>query len=195
MKPNFSLQSPLQSILWTTHTSAANKILYNTVLVILGSLLIALAAQFAIPLQPVPITLETFAVLFLGMTYGWQLGSLTVCLYLLEGACGMPVFTGALSGLHALFGPTGGYLLGFLPATFLSGLLVAKGWGKNAFAVSLAAVLSLGIIFAFGVLVLSFFIGWSSALNLGLLPFIPGEIIKIILLALIIPRFWKNPIH
>lgn len=186
MKTNISVEAPLQSILWT------GQIFYNVILVILGSFFLALASQFAIPLQPVPITLQTLVVLFLGMTYGWQLGSWAVFLYLIEGLVGLPVFSGAMAGINILFGASGGYLLGFLPAAFLSGILVEKGWGRNPLTTAAAALLGLILIFAFGLIVLSIYTGWKSAFHLGLTPFLPGEMVKLVILALVVPYFWRK---
>jgi biotin transport system substrate-specific component len=189
MHPTFSLTYPLKSILWSKRSQKA---LYNSLLVILGSLFLAVASQIAIPLQPVPITLQSFAVLLLGMTYGWRLGSCAVLLFLLEGAVGIPVFSEFKAGIPVLFGVTGGYLLGFLPAAFVSGLLVEKGWGKNVISTACATLVGFGIIYICGLAGLAAYIGWQPAINAGLIPFLLGDSIKLLALAAIVPLFWKK---
>ena len=108
-------------------------LLYDFVLVSGASLLIVVSAQIAIPLPftPVPLTLQTLAVLAAGTALGSSRGALAVALYLWEGCAGLPVFSGAASGITHLLGPTGGYLLGFLPAAWLTGVLAEKGWDRR----------------------------------------------------------------
>src|SRR4051794_39821492 len=93
-----------------------------------GSLALAASAQILVPIQPVPMTLQSLVVLLIGAAYGWRLGAATVLLYLAEGLCGMPVFAGFRAGPAVLIGPTGGFLLGFVPAAALAGWLAARGW-------------------------------------------------------------------
>lgn len=187
MKRAFLLRQPMQSIFWTNH---AYRILYYVMLIIAGAGFLAIASQVAIPMRPVPMTLQTFAVMFIAMTYGWRLGFGSVLIYLLLGAAGVGVFSGLSSGADIVY--TSGYLFGFLPAVLLGGFLVQRGWGRNAFTVGLATLLGFVIIFAFGLLVLSFYIGWKAALISGLLPFLPGEAVKLLVLSVIVPFFWKK---
>ena len=101
------------------------KILRNTLIVLIGSILLALSSKFKIPFYPVPMTMQTFVVLLLGVAFGWKIALGTICLYLFEGAIGLPVFSGTPEkgiGLTYMFGPTAGYLIGFLVAAYLAGI-------------------------------------------------------------------------
>ena len=101
------------------------KILRNTLIVLIGSILLALSSKFKIPFYPVPMTMQTFVVLLLGVAFGWKIALATICLYLFEGAIGLPVFSGTPEkgiGLTYMFGPTAGYLIGFLVAAYLAGI-------------------------------------------------------------------------
>jgi len=180
----------LNSVFWTR---SQHRLLYNGALIFFGSLVLALSAKIQIFVQPVNITLQSLAVLFLGMALGWRLASMTILLYLAEGAMGFPVFAGFQVGFAALLGPTGGYLLGFLPAAMLSGLLVEKGLGKTHLGAAISATVGMGVIFLFGVCGLSVYFGWHQAVMVGLVPFIFIAAIKLGLLALSIPLLWKSP--
>ena len=101
------------------------KILRNTLIVLIGSILLALSSKFKIPFYPVPMTMQTFVVLLLGVAFGWKIALGTICLYLFEGAIGLPVFSGTPEkgiGLIYMFGPTAGYLIGFLAVAYLAGI-------------------------------------------------------------------------
>lgn len=189
MKMALSLRYPIQSIFWTNHGYRA---FYYGMLIIAGSVFLAVASQIAIPLQPVPITLQSFALLFIAMTYGWRLGAGTVLVYLLLGALGVQVFSGLSAGTGILFGATGGYLFGFLPAVVITGFLVERGWGANAFTAALAGILGLIVIFLAGLTVLSVYVGWKAAITTGLVVFLPGEAVKLLILAIVVPFFWKK---
>lgn len=140
---------------------------------ILGSLVLAASAQVALPLWPVPMTMQSLAVLLLGAIGGARLGVAAVALYLLEGAMGLPVFANGSGGLAVLMGPTAGFLLGFLPAAALAGL--ARGHWARRGAVLLAAHL---VLFVPGVLWLAGFVGLERALWAGFVLFIPGTLVK-----------------
>ena len=167
-------------------------LLYDSVMIIGATIFIALSAQFAfsVPFSPVPITGQSFAVILTGALLGSRRGALAVILYLLEGISGIPVFAQAQAGLIYLFGPTGGYLLGFIPAAFLTGSLAEKGWGKNL--LSAIAMMTIGIIVIFvsGLSVLTVFFDDNNLLAVGLYPFLPGAIIKIIFSALVFRFGW-----
>lgn len=178
----------IQNILFTKKNSLLNK----SALVIIGSIILAIASQISIPIEPVPITLQTATVLFIGMIYGWYLGGCTVVLYLLEGAIGLPVFAGFSSGLPILLGPTGGYLFGFIPAAIAVGFFAEKGWAKNGFRVFLTGVIGLLIIFSCGLIVLANFLGMQNAILYGLKPFLFIDIVKLIFLSFLVPKFWHN---
>jgi biotin transport system substrate-specific component len=166
---------------------------YDGLMVLAGSILIALCARMTVllPISPVPITGQTFAVLLVGALLGWRRGVATVGLYLLEGAAGLPVFAGGLSGLAYMFGPTGGYMVGFLAAAALTGWLAGRGWDRHF--VTTAAAMTLGSIVLFlpGVLWLAVLVGLPLAVETGLKPFLPGEAIKIALAAGLLPTAWK----
>lgn len=161
-------------------------------LVVVFSLLAALAAQIVIPIGPVPITAQTFAVLLTGALLGSRLGAMAMIVYLIEGASGLPFFYGGHSGLAHLFGPTGGYLVSFPAAAFITGAFAENGWDKRfATAVVAMAVGSVVILLA----------GWawfaivmhtslSTSFKVGVLPHIPGDIIKILLAAAVLPTGW-----
>lgn len=164
-------------------------LLYNTLLVATGSLVIAALAQLEIllPFSPVPITAQTFAVLAVGMALGSTRGALAVLAYLLEGSAGLPVFAGGAAGFVYLFGPTGGYLIGFLPAAYLVGWLAERGWDKRLWSAILGMIAGTVIIFAFGLGWLANFIPGNTLLTMGLYPFLPGAAIKVMLAAALLP--------
>ena len=184
---NTIVRNRMISAVWPKQKNLFHQVL----LVLLGSLLIAAGAQINIPLNPVPITLQTFAVMLVGCLYGSRLGVAAVALYLFEGAMGLPVYAQWHFFLATLFGPTGGYLWGFLPAVFLSGFLLERGWAKHIITAGLAALLGDACILFLGVLMLANFIGLSPAVQFGLLPFVLVEIVKLLILAVIIPHCWK----
>lgn len=157
-------------------------------LVVLGTLILAISAQVSIPFGPVPCTLQTAAVLLIGMSYGARLGAYTVGSYLFTGACGLPVFINMSSGL---FGSTIGYLIGFVPAAMLSGYLLQNGWARTTFTSFMAAIVADVIIFLFGYIGLVGFVGWEKAYLFGVKPFLITETLKLGTVALIAPRFWK----
>jgi biotin transport system substrate-specific component len=162
-------------------------------LVLGGSVLIGLMAQVAIPLPftPVPITGQTFAVLLVGALLGSRRGALSAGLYLAEGALGLPVFAGGSGGLARLFGPTGGYLLGFVVAAGVVGWLCESGWDRRLPTAILAMLIGNGLIYLFGLPWLARFVGPERALAAGLWPFLAGDLIKIALAALALPLAWR----
>lgn len=187
MRSSLSLNYSLQSILWPTKNKGA----METLLVIIGVLLIALVSQLSIPLQPVPITMQSVTVLLIGMLYGARLGGYTIATYLIAGACGAPVFAEMHFGIEVFFRATGGYLIGFLPGAMLSGYLVQKGLGRNVFSAFAAILLGNVLLFACGVIALSTTIGWEKAFLYGVQPFLLTELLKMIVVAFIVPKFWK----
>lgn len=144
-----------------------------------GSLALTLASYVAIPVPPVPITLQTLAVVLIGAFCGWRLGAVTIGAWLLEGAFGLPVFAGGLGGLPVLLGPSGGYLLAFPLVGALAGVLIARGWnGKRplrAFMAMLAATLTCLFL---GACWLALFAGPDKAWVSGVAIFVPGEVVK-----------------
>ena len=152
--------------------------------VLLGNALLIVSAKTQIPFWPVPMTLQTLVAVLLGCVMGSRLGALTVALYLLEGAAGMPVFAGTPErgiGLAYMAGPTGGYLAGFLAAAWLSGFLMERGWANAPLTRALAAAAAFSIIYVLGVAWLSTLVGLSGALKAGIIPFLLGDMIKLFL--------------
>ena len=167
-------------------------LLRDALLIAGASLLIALCARIVIPLPftPVPITAQTFAVLLTGAALGARRGAAAIGLYVLEGLLGLPVFAGGAAGLVRLLGPTGGYLLGFIAAAYLTGTLAERGWDRTVrFAVAAMAAGNL-VVYVFGVPWLAVFLGWPDALSKGFLPFIPGDLLKLAAAALVLPGAW-----
>jgi biotin transporter BioY len=165
---------------------------YEAALVVSGSLLIALCAQFTIHIGPVPITGQTLGVLLTGVLLGSRRGSLSVLAYLAQGIAGLPVFApGGPPGLARLLGPTGGYLLGFVAAAYVIGLLAERGWGRKAVTTLLAMLVGNAALYALGLPWLAFFVGIENTLPLGLYPFVVGDIIKALLAAALLPAGWR----
>ena len=162
-------------------------------LILGGSLLIALSAQlqFILPFSPVPITGQTFTVLLLGALYGSKRGPATVMTYFALGVMGLPVFAGGAFGVARLVGPTAGYLVGFLAAAFVVGLLSERGWDRKPWTTAASMIIGNGIIYMIGVLWLSRFVGWQAVLSTGFLPFLAGDALKIALATILLPAGWK----
>jgi len=163
--------------------------MYQIIVVACASALIALSAQISIrlPLSPVPITGQTFGVLLTAAVLGRVRAVAAVVAYLLEGFCGLPVFAGASAGFIHLFGPTGGYLFGFLPAAWLVGWLAERGWNRHWQSAALSMLIGSAVILAAGALVLGLFIGYEKALPMGILPFFAGDVIKIAAATMVLP--------
>lgn len=167
--------------------------LYNAMLVIGGSLLIALLAQVSIvvPFSPVPITGQTLGVLLVAMALGRLKGALTVGAYLLEGAAGLPVFANGAGGAQHLAGPTGGYLAGFLVAAYVVGWLAERSWDRTIGRSLVAMAVGTAIIFMCGASWLALFVGWENTAAMGVYPYLPGGLVKICIAAGALPAAWK----
>lgn len=164
-------------------------------LVTAGAALVALSAQVIIPLPftPVPLTGQTFAVLLVGAGFGSRRGLASLCLYLLIGVAGFPVFAGGAGGAEYLTAPTAGYLIGMVAAASLLGRLAERGWDRRPGpALGMMALGSL-VIYAFGLLWLghSLGVGPTEAFRLGALPFLPGDIVKLLLASAALPLAWR----
>ncbi len=168
--------------------------LQNALLILAASLVTAAAAQLEIrlPWTPVPVTGQTFAVLLSGAVLGWRRAFLAQALYLLEGAAGLPVFSGGASGVAAFAAPSAGYLMSFPLAAAMTGWLCERGWDRHAVTMLVAMLASSSIIFICGLAWLARFMPASSLLAAGLLPFLPGDLIKATLAALAFPIVWKR---
>ena len=166
---------------------------YDITLIIGGSLVIGLCAHVKVflPFRPVPVTGQTFAVLMIGALLGARRGCLAVIAYIIEGAAGLPVFAVG-AGLASLLGPTGGYLFGFIPAVYITGRLAEKGWDRRIGTTILAMVLGNLVIYTFGLFWLCCLTGFNTmVLSMGLYPFIVGDLVKIVLAAILLPSGWK----
>ncbi|MFM7014394.1 MAG: biotin transporter BioY [Actinomycetota bacterium] len=165
-------------------------------LIMAGALLTAVSAQIAIPMWPVPITGQTFAVLLVGSVLGASRGAISMIAYFSMGAAGLPVFSGAASGLT--FGPTFGYLVGFIAAAGVIGWLSQLSWQKKAVGVAASFLVGNAVIYLFGLSWLTFALGnlgyandLVSVFSAGLVPFLIGDAIKMTLAALALPMAWK----
>ena len=173
-------------------TNSIQKVLKTFVLVFLGTMALTLSAKLKIPFYPVPMTMQTFVVLFLGLAFGYKMGLATVGVYLLEGIIGIPVFSNSPEkgvGLVYFTGPTMGYLIGFLFAVFFAGYLNLK---NNIIIVFSKLIFSVSAIYLFGALWLGTLIGWDKPiLELGVTPFLLAELFKISLLTLLAKNIVK----
>jgi len=180
-----------------------DSLLNKAALVLGGSLFIAVAAQVNVPMYPVPMTLQTLAIMLVGLTFGSRLGALTVVAYLVEGAIGLPVFANAMNGA-AFFGPTAGFLVGFVGLAWLVGFAAEKGLAKGVLGTAAAGIAASALLYIPG-------IAWPMSLaNLSgietgwigrefgayywtyfMAPFLIGDAVKAILAALIISGGWK----
>ncbi len=159
---------------------------------LIGTVILAISAKLRIPFYPVPMTMQTFVVLIIGILFGWKLGLATVSLYLFEGIIGLPVFSGTPEkGLGIIYftGPTMGYLLGFLPAVFFSGFFVLN---NNLFKNFLKLTFATSFIYILGIFWLGTLIGWDKPIiKLGVEPFLLAEIFKILLATFLISSLKK----
>ena len=162
----------------------------NIILVLVGTIVISISAKIQIPFWPVPMTMQTYAVLVIAMIYGTKLACLTLLAYLIEGAIGIPVFAKG-GGIMYITGPTAGYLYGMLIAAGLVGFYSERGFAKSSIDIILPLILGTNIIFICGVGYLGYIIGYEKALIAGLLPFIPSEFFKIGLALCTINLLWK----
>jgi biotin transport system substrate-specific component len=179
----------------TLYTNAFPRIsnwLRDLSLILLGSLFVALFARIEIPMQPVPITGQTFAVLLVGALLGSKRGAAAMAVYIFEGAIGLPFFAGGASGMGILTGATAGYLLGFIGAAYVIGLLAEKGLERSVRTSIIPFSVGTLIIYILGIAWLSVVLGsLSQAVQYGLLPFLIGDAIKLIAAALVLPAGWK----
>lgn len=173
----------------------ANNLAVQFALIFLATLVIALSAKIKIPFYPVPMTMQTAAIIGLALAFGMKRGALIVGLYLLEGALGLPVFAGTPErgvGLAYMVGPTGGYLAGYFIAAVVCGYLADRGWSSSVPHALTAALIGTAIIFVPGLLWLGVLFGWKmSILESGLYPFLWGALFKSLLVAFIIGGAWR----
>lgn len=152
---------------------------WKVVAIFVGTLFLALSSYIEVPMVPVPITMQTFAVMLVGALYGWRLGGITIVAWLVEGALGLPVLAGGAAGAHHFVGPTGGYLFAFPVAGMAVGWLASRGWnGQRVWLSFLAMLIGNAICLVLGAAWLAIFIGTDQAIMAGVVPFLIGGILK-----------------
>ena len=168
------------------------KLIKSLVVVILGSIALTISAKIKIPFYPVPMTMQTFVVLFLGISLGHKIALATIGLYLIEGIAGLPVFSNSPEkgvGLVYFTGPTMGYLIGFLAACYLASKIKVN---DNFFVILFKLIVATSIIYILGLIWLGTLIGWDKPiLELGVMPFLLAEIFKIVLLTILTKKILK----
>jgi biotin transport system substrate-specific component len=185
----------LQTVAARADLSAA----FRAVVVLFATVLTIVAAQVSIPLPftPVPFTLQPMIVLLAGAALGPRLGMTSQVLYLALGLAGLPVFAASLvlpQGAARLLGPTGGYLMSYPFAAFVAGYFAERGFDRKYLTSALAMAAGLAVVFAFGVAWLAFgvpHVGASAAIATGLIPFVPADIVKVLLAATVLPSVWR----
>ena len=189
--PTLSQQTPSQPLI-DRLIPVRNDALRTTVQVAAGVFLMALLSQLRFQIGPVPITGQTLGVLLIGAAYGFGLGGFTMLAYLFVGGLGLGVFSGGAAGWAVLSGATAGYLLGFPVAAAVVGWLAQRGFDRRVGATALAMLLGNLIIYVPGLLWLNQFApDWPTTLQWGLVPFVPGDVLKLILAALLLPTAWR----
>ncbi|MCW8862458.1 MAG: biotin transporter BioY [Rhodospirillales bacterium] len=193
MTNTVTTNNTLISALWPK--TDTNRILRLIALAVVATILLTISAKLKVPFWPVPMTMQPFAVMMIGMVFGWRLGVATLTLYLAQGALGLPVFSGTPErgiGLAYMMGPTGGYLVGFVLSAALVGFLAERGWGRDVVSTGAAMFLGTAVIYAMGIMWLSAFTGGlDKAFAVGVAPFLLGDALKIVLAALLVPGVWK----
>ena len=193
MQASSSTHPTLAAVL--AQDSGSTRFLRGALLAVIGTALLTISARIQVPFYPVPLTMQTFVVLTLGMALGWRLGVATLLLYMAEGALGLPVFAGTPEkGIGWLYmaGPTGGYLLGFVLAAGVCGWLAERGWDRHVVWTALAMLIGNALIYIPGLLWLGTLLGWDKPiLEWGLVPFVLGDLVKLALAAAVLPLIWK----
>jgi biotin transport system substrate-specific component len=194
----------IAGLLWPTRSDNSSRLLRAIVLVVVGSALLTLSAKVQVPFWPVPMTLQTLAVLALGALFGRGVAVAAVLAYLAQGAMGLPVFANtppAVAGPLYLLGPTGGFLLGFVVAAFVVGSATDRGWASRPLAFAAAVLAADVMLLTLGLVWLALFatlpsgamgIGFAKAFAAGVQPFILGEIVKVALVAVAIPLVYRG---
>lgn len=181
-----------------THTLSLNNRLWSErklitgLTIIFANLLLIVSAQVSIPLQPIPITMQVVAVLALALSLGWRLSFMAYAAYLLEGSLGLPVFANGGAGVAVILGPHGGYLMGFGAAMLVCGALAEKGYCRHVLSTMLVGLLGVTLIYAGGLAWFSHLVGFNAAWQLGIVPFIGLDALKVMAVALLVPRLWHH---
>lgn len=182
---------------------ATNRAIRAIVLVLAGTAILAISAKVKVPFWPVPITLQTFAVMAIAAAYGSRLAVVTVAAYLVEGVLGLPVFANtppAVAGPAYFLGTTGGFLVGFIPLAWIVGYAADRGWDRSILRLFAAMVVADLVVFALGFSWLAWFaalsnggtgLGIANAFKFGVQPFIAADLLKIALAALLVPAAWR----
>ena len=172
--------------------NSQSRIFKSLIVIFFGSIILAISAKIKIPFYPVPMTMQTFVVMLLGISFGYKIALSTIFLYLVEGILGLPVFSNSPErgiGLAYFIGPTMGYLIGFLSACYIASLINEK---DNYLLIFTKLIFSVSTIYFFGVLWLGTLIGWDKPIfELGVIPFLPAEILKIALLIFLTKKLLK----
>ncbi len=190
----FPVRPTLAGAVWPEQASTASRAARAVLLALVGSAVLTLSARLSIPFWPVPMTLQSLAVLLIGAGFGLRLGAATVALYLIEGAVGLPVFAGTPMhglGLAYMMGPTGGYLVGFLAAAALVGFFAERGADRSVPKLLGAMTLGHVVLFGFGYAWLAHLLGKDLAFTAGVEPFILGTVVKTLLAGLVVPAVWQ----
>ncbi len=172
----------------------SDRLLFTAGAIVIGVCLLTLSAKLQVPFWPVPMTMQTLVVLMLGMAYGPRLGAGTVLAYLLVGAFGLPVFAGTPErgiGLAYMMGPTAGFLMGFVVAAWVAGILAERGWDRSVLWCAAAMLAGTVIIIGLGLAALIPVTGVSRAIEVGLVPFLASGAVKIALGAIALPLMWR----
>ena len=190
----FPVRPTLAGTVWPEQASTASRAARAVLLALVGSAVLTLSARLSVPFWPVPMTMQSLAVLLIGAGFGLRLGVATVALYLIEGAVGLPVFAGTPMhglGLAYMMGPTGGYLAGFLVAAALVGFFAERGADRSV--PKLLGAMTAGhlVLFGFGYAWLAHLLGKDLAFTAGVEPFILGTVMKTLLAGLVVPAVWQ----
>lgn len=188
-----SARPTLAGAVWPERQSVNARAMRAVLLALLGSGMLALSSKVAVPFLPVPMTLQSLVVLLIGASFGSRLAVATVVLYLVEGMIGLPVFTGTPErgiGLTYMVGPTGGYLLGWVATAAIVGALAERGADRAIGRLFPAMLVGNAVAFVCGFAWLAHLLGADAALRVGVLPFLPGDLVKTLLAAMLVPAVW-----
>jgi biotin transport system substrate-specific component len=185
---NDNRRPTLVGVLWPERAAWRARL---AALAVLGTLALVLSSKIEVPFEPVPMTLQTLAVMLLGAAYGARLAGATVALYLLEGLIGLPVFAGVSAGPLVFAGPTGGYLIGFLAAAVAIGFLAERGWDRSTLRLLAAMTIGHALIFLFGFAWLAAQVGMANAWAWGVAPFLAETLVKTLLAWALVAAFWR----
>lgn len=179
---------------WTARRGHSN-LLFSLMAVMAGSILMTIAAKVQVPFIPVPLSMQTFVAIGLGLALGPVRAMAAIMLYLAQGAAGLPVFAGTPQqgiGMAYMMGPTGGYLIGFALAAGIAGMLARAGWDRSIVSTLAAALIAGAVVYVPGLLWLGLFTGYGEQLLVaGLFPFLLGDVVKAALAALVFPAAWR----